>query len=53
MKKSVSYAKQEEENSYDLLTSDLRGANKAHMSLVLFCDNFLRQKEDGNEYISS
>lgn len=46
-KKSVSFAKQEEENSHDLMAADFSGANKAHMALVLYCDNFLRQREDG------
>ena len=49
MKKCVSYAKQEEESSEDLMCTDLSGANKAHMSLVLYCDNFLRQREDGKK----
>ena len=47
LKKSVSFANQEEESSRDLIAADLSGANKAHMALVLYCDNFLRQREDG------
>ena len=46
-KKSISYAKQEEESAQNFMTSDLSGANKAHMALVLYCDKFLRQKDDG------
>ena len=51
-KKSVTSARREEEKQRDavtshLMTSELSGANQAHMALVLFCDNFLRQRDDG------
>lgn len=51
LKRSVAFARQEEEALGDAATpSDLSGANDAHMALVLFCDNFLRQTEDGTNW---
>ncbi len=51
LKKSVSFANEEEEEKRDSVSCDLTGANKAHLALMLYCDKYVRQKNDGN-YLS-
>ena len=51
LKKSVSFAAREEEEVRDSVSSDLTGANKAHLALMLYCDKYVRQRNDGNYYL--